>query len=314
MSSAELARFKTRIYEHCGLLLEGIAEDRLRKAIQKSATQAGCIGLDAYYRLINSDTEEFDALISQLTVNETYFFREPEQIQLFSKVLIPRLLEHRSGHQPIRILSAGCSSGEEPYSLVMALQEEYGSRTRELFHFDAGDLDQQILAKARRGVYSAFSFRGVDEQLQKRYFQPLQTGYQLSADIREQVHLHELNLLAPVFPAGLKNYDLIFFRNVSIYFDMDARQLIHRKFYDLMKDDGILLLGSSETLGNDLGVFELVEEAGQYFFVKGDVYKPSGSQAVGWGHGALYRQPVAQPQAVPAAPLLIQVPPEVVEP
>lgn len=308
MISAELTRFKTRIYEHCGLLLEGIAEDRLRKAIQKSAAQAGCSGLDAYYRLINSDVEVFDALISQLTVNETYFFREPEQIQLFSKVLIPRLLEHRSDHQPVRILSAGCSSGEEPYSLVMALQEEYGSRTRELFHFDAGDLDQQILAKARRGVYSAFSFRGVDEALQQRYFQPLQKGYQLSAAIREQVHLHELNLLAPVFPAHLKNYDLIFFRNVSIYFDMKTRQLIHRKFYDLMKNNGILLLGSSETLGNDLGVFELVEEAGQYFFVKGDLYKPPESQAVGWGQRVLPALNAVALQSVPAVFESVQPP------
>lgn len=284
-TEAQLARFKSRIHQHCGLLLEGIAEDRLRKAIQKGATQAGCARLDDYYQLISRDSEQFDALISQLTVNETYFFREPEQIDLFRKVLIPRLLEQRQGGQPVRILSAGCSSGEEPYSLVMALQEEYGARTSELFHFDAGDLDQQILNKARRGVYSAFSFRGVDKKLQQRYFQPLHNGFQLAAEIREQVHLHELNLLAPVFPAGLNNYDLIFFRNVSIYFDLETRQLIHRKFYDLLKDNGILLLGSSETLGNDLGVFVLVEEQGQYYFIKGERYKPPENQAVSWSQG-----------------------------
>ena len=248
----------------------------------KSAEKAGCHDLKAYEHLIRRDKTLFDQLISQLTVNETYFFREPEQIQLLTEVLVPQVLAQKNGSGPVRILSAGCSSGEEPYSLVMALQHIYGERTAQLFHFDAGDLDLRILEKARQGIYSEFSFRGVEQHWRDSYFQTSTNGFHLKPVIREQVDFYPLNLLAPVLPADLKNYDIIFFRNVSIYFDTDTRRIIQRKFYDLMQDQSILFLGSSEILGNDLGVFELVEQEGQYFFIKGDAYRPASSQAFSW--------------------------------
>lgn len=278
--SAQLSSFKALIYAHCGLVLEGVAEDRLRKILHHSAKQAGCADLIAYERLIRRDAEQFDALVCQLTVNETYFFREPEQLELLVDVLIPQVLAHKTAGQPVRILSAGCSSGEEPYSLVMALHKIYGERTAELFQIDAGDLDQNVLNKAQAGVYSEFSFRGVEPAVRQRYFQPQRQGYKLAEHIRTQVNFYQLNLLAPQFPAELAAYDIIFFRNVSIYFDLETRGLIQRKFYELMNEHSILFLGSSETLGNDLGVFELVEHAGQYFFIKGEVYRPVVSDAV----------------------------------
>lgn len=286
----ELARIKALIHSHCGLVLEGIAEERLRKALQKNSLQTGCGSLQEYERLIRRDADQLDQLVCQMTVNETYFFREPEQIALCVNQLIPRIqaLPGRTG--PVRILSAGCSSGEEPYSLVMALRERYGRQAVTDFHVDAGDLDQKVLQKAREGIYSAFSFRGVEEGIRRRYFHALPQGYQLALDIRSQVEFHELNLLAPVLPANLRHYDLIFFRNVSIYFDLDTRRLIHRRFHDLMQEQAILLLGSSETLGNDLGVFELVEEQGQYYFIKGEALKPATDPAAVWRNPD--RQPV----------------------
>lgn len=290
----DLSRIKALIHSHCGLVLEGIAEERLRKALQKNTLQTGCGNLQDYERLIRRDAEQLDHLVSQMTVNETYFFREPEQIALCVNQLIPRIQALPERRGPVRILSAGCSSGEEPYSLVMALRERYGRQTVTDFQVDAGDLDQQVLQKAREGIYSAFSFRGVEESIRYRYFRPLTQGYQLALDIRNQVEFYELNLLAPVLPANLRNYDLIFFRNVSIYFDLETRRLIHRRFHELMPEQAILLLGSSETLGNDLGVFDLVEEQGQYYFVKGDALKPPSDPASVW------RSPDRQP-LVPVA-------------
>ncbi len=280
--SASLLSFKKMIYAHCGLVLEGIAEDRLRKILQHNSKQAGCADLNAYERLVRSDQEQFDALVCQLTVNETYFFREPEQLKLLTDVLIPQVLARKTPGQPVRILSAGCSSGEEPYSLVMALYEIYGEKTTELFQIDAGDLDHNVLQKAQAGVYSKFSFRGVDSAVRQRYFQPQVQGYKLAEHIRTQVNFYQLNLLAAQFPAELVDYDIIFFRNVSIYFDLATRKLIQHKFYKLMNQHSILFLGSSETMGNDLGVFELVEHAGQYVFIKGDAYRPTVNHAVSW--------------------------------
>ncbi|MDY0248857.1 MAG: CheR family methyltransferase [Pseudomonas sp.] len=281
-TQATLLSFKKLVHAHCGLVLEGIAEDRLHKVLLKSAEQSGCKSLQDYERLIRRDQQRFEQLISELTVNETYFFREPEQIQLLTDVLIPQVLARKNGSAPVRILSAGCSSGEEPYSLLMALQQIYGERTTQLFQVDAGDLDLRILEKARQGIYSNFSFRGVEPHWRERYFQARTNGFHLKPIIRDHVHFYPLNLLAPTLLAHLKNYDIIFFRNVSIYFDTDTRRIIQRKFYDLMQEQSILFLGSSEILGNDLGVFELVEQEGQYFFIKGDAYRPASSQACSW--------------------------------
>ncbi|QEW08133.1 CheR family methyltransferase [Nitrincola iocasae] len=279
--SLDLAPFKALIYNHCGLVLEGIAEDRLNKALNQAVIRLGCRDLNDYFRLLENTPEQFEQLISALTVNETYFFREPDQIALFTNQLIPRLLARQS-RRPLRILSAGCSSGEEPYSLAMALDTVYGEQRRQLFKIDAGDVDRQVLSKARQGIYSAFSFRSMDPVLQQRYFRPIQRNYQLVDEIRQSINFLPLNLKAPLPPQGLEGYDLIFCRNVSIYFDPETRQMIHRRFHDVLNENGILLLGSSETLGNDLGVFELVEEHGHYYFIKGEAYRPPSSQAVSW--------------------------------
>lgn len=301
--SAELLSIKTMVYEHCGLVLDGIAEDRLRKIAHSHAEQAGCANLKDYEQLVRRDAEHFNNLVGQLTVNETYFFREPEQIKLLTEVLIPQVLAHKALTEPVRILSAGCSSGEEPYSLVIALQEIYGARTAELFQIDAGDLYQGALDKAQTGIYSQFSFRGVDPAVRQRYFHPRARGYELAQHIRQQVNFYQLNVLAEQFPEPLKNYDIIFFRNVSIYFDLETRSLVQKNFYEVMKSDSILLLGSSETLGNDFGRFELVEHAGQYFFIKGEAYRPTSSQAISWLDQ--YPAPDAcMPRAEPFAALL----------
>lgn len=275
MSNSELATIKKMVYEHCGLLLEGIAEERLRKAVDTKMKAAACTNFKAYRQLISQDGQAFNDLVNQLTVNETYFFREAEQIELLVKVLVPQILAKKSPSAEVRILSAGCSSGEEPYSLAIALREALGAIAAKKIHLDAGDLDQEILKKAQHGLYSDFSFRGVNPELRKRYFKPQTQGHQLIPEIRQLVSFHQLNLLAPVYPKQLGNYDIIFFRNVSIYFDLETRRLIQHKFYNLMEDNAILLLGSSETLGNDLGVFELVEQQNQYYFIKGDDYRPS---------------------------------------
>ena len=280
--SAELRPIKTMVYEHCGLVLDGIAEDRLRKIVHSNATLTGCTSLEEYEQLIRHDTQHFNSLVGQLTVNETYFFRDPEQIKLLTEVLIPQVLARKTMSEPVRILSAGCSSGEEPYSLVIALQEIYGARTAELFQIDAGDLYQGALDKAQTGIYSEFSFRGVDPAVRQRYFHSRVQGYELAPHIRQQVNFYQLNVLAEQFPESIKNYDIIFFRNVSIYFDLETRCLVQQKFFDLMRSESILLLGCSETLGNDFSVFELVEHAGQYFFIKGEAYRPANSQAMSW--------------------------------
>lgn len=211
MNKKEIDRIKTMVYQHCGLLLDGIAEERLNKAVETYKKEWCCASLPAYRQLLSTNKQAFDQLINQLTVNETYFFREPEQIQLLVNHLLPHVLANKSSNEPVRILSAGCSSGEEPYSLAIAIREALGVNLAKRVELDAGDLDQEILKKAAAGLYSDFSFRGVKPEIRKRYFKAQTLGHQLIPEIRQLVEFHELNLLAPVFPKQLGNYDIVFF-------------------------------------------------------------------------------------------------------
>lgn len=265
----DLARFQALIRQRCGLHLAGDNETRLAAVLGERIAATGCHGGGDYFSRLCASEEEFQALVNLLTINETYFFREAEQLRLLSERLAPRLLARR-GQGPLRILSAGCSSGEEPYSILMALHEKYGESVPGLFSVAGGDIDTQVLAKARAGRYTEFSFRGVSAEIRARYFERERWDYVLKEGLRKQVAFHEFNLLADTYPPALHGFDIIFFRNVSIYFDTHARRAIQQNLGALLKEDGCLVTGSAETLANDLGVLTLVEEDGLFYFAKGN--------------------------------------------
>jgi chemotaxis protein methyltransferase CheR len=267
--TVNLPEFKLLIKERCGLLFEGESENKLARLLDARIAGLSVKSAEYYRRLVN-DEAEFQALVNQLTINETYFFREYEQIRLLVDRIAPRFLACHAGRTPVRILSAGCSSGEEPYSLVMALMDKYGDSVSRLFSFAGGDIDSTVLNKARLGLYSEFSFRGVPDDLRNRYFKKDSGGYLLNEQVKSQVSFHELNLLANTFPSTLLDFDIIFFRNVSIYFDAQTRLIIQHKLSSLMKENGVLVIGTAETLANDLGVMPLMEEDGLFYFVKGN--------------------------------------------
>lgn len=269
--------FKRLVEEYCGLEFDGIAEQRLHKAVRKISAALG-LGLVEYFAKVEKNPVKLTELVNQLTVNETYFYREPAQIMLFVQTFLPRL-QKLVNNRPIRVLSVGCSSGEEPYSLAIAIQEAWGKAMLQQVQIDGGDLDEDVLVKARAGIYPPFSFRALDDGLRKKYFQTQQKGYQINADIRHAVRFFSFNLKAERYPAEDNYYDVVFFRNVSIYFNLATRKDIQHKLQKLMQPNAILLLGSSETLGNDFGILELVEEQGQYYFVQGtELIQQAGAQ------------------------------------
>ena len=262
------------IKERCGLLFEGDSSSKLSHALQERL-KALALPAHAYHALLLSQDSEFQELVNLLTINETYFFREPEQIRLLVDHLAPRFLAAHDGQRPVRILSAGCSSGEEPYSLAMALLDKYGSSVATLFSFAGGDIDSSVLAKAKNARYTDFSFRGVSDAIKQRHFDKDRWGWVLKDSVRSLVSFHELNLLASPFPPALRDFDIIFFRNVSIYFDTPTRKIIQRNLASLMKDDGFLVIGTAEPLANDLGVLPQVEENGLFYFIKGQPPLPA---------------------------------------
>lgn len=281
MNAQELAPFKDLIRTRCGLKLEGTGEEPLVIAIRKRMQVAGLQGAQAYLSLLAANEGEFQEFVTLLTINETYFFREPEQIALLADVLMPRLLAESGCRLPIRILSAGCSSGEEPYSIAIALLERFGDGAAGMVRIHGGDLDHYALAKARAGHYTAFSFRSLDPSLRDRYFHPMgRNAYVVDERVKSMVSFHHLNLLAHTFPADLQDLDVVFFRNVSIYFDEPTRRSIQESFRRAMSGRGSLVIGSAETLANDLGVFRLEQEGSAFYFItQGESGRPAASPA-----------------------------------
>ncbi|PKG46901.1 MULTISPECIES: CheR family methyltransferase [Halomonadaceae] len=259
-----LAPFKSLVHERCGLHLEGLAEARLFRAIASLKASTGLTDTTPLIRRLTSDPALFEQFVSQLTVNETYFFREPDPLNWLVNTYLPTRLAARN--TPLSIFSAGCSSGEEPYSVAMLLHERFGERAKKLVTITGGDLDHQMLAKARQAVYGGMAFRALSPAFKERYFSPYQGRFKLHEPLREWVTFHSFNLLNANESSPGGPFDVILFRNVSIYFDEQTRRHIHQQLSQLLAPNGILLCGVTETLGNDLGVFELAEAQGVFYF------------------------------------------------
>ena len=258
--------FKELVRTRFGLIFEGVAEQRLVDMLKANMGLHGCRHVSDYYALLLRDDGALRSLVEALTVNETYFFREPDQLMFLTGTILPRMVGQRSADAPLRILSAGCSSGEEPYSLAIALLERFGAQAQRLFSIVAGDLSSAMLQRAERARYGEFSFRGLDSALRARYFERDGQMEYPRADVRAMVRFHPLNLLHPEFPLDTPAFDVILMRNVTIYFDVPTRRLIHQELLPWLAEDGVLLTSTTETLANDLGVLALREEGGQYFF------------------------------------------------
>ncbi|PRY64181.1 chemotaxis protein methyltransferase CheR [Vreelandella songnenensis] len=299
-----LAPFKELVRKRCGLQLDGMAEARLNKALDTLRATTGLDDAVAQLARLERDSALFDHFISQLTVNETYFFREPDALDWLVDTHLPERLAAKGA--PLSILSAGCSSGEEPYSLAMALFERYGERATRLFTLAGGDVDQQILGKARQGIYGGMAFRALHPALKLRYFESHRHLYKISDTLRRWVTFHPFNLLQPAANALHGPFDVILFRNVSIYFDEPTRRRIQQYLHRLLAPQGIMLCGVAETLGNDLGVFTLAQSKDVFYF-RPDKLPAAPSLAPAWVADTRVPALPDAPSAPPAVTL--QAPP-----
>lgn len=262
----KLAALQTLVHQRCGLQLDGIARPRLERAINALKATTGLDSNTALLERLRHDEAQFDALVSHLTVNETYFFRELEALHWLVEHFLSRRLAEKGA--PVAILSAGCSSGEEPYSLAMLLYERFGEKAHTLFTLTGGDVDRKVLEKARQGYYAGMAFRALPPALRERYFSPVQSGFRLKDHIRRLVTFIPFNVLDEHIQTP-RAYDVILFRNVSIYFDTPTLRHIQHHLRDHLTPGGILLCGVTEVLGNDLGEIPLREDRGIFYFQPG---------------------------------------------
>ena len=256
-----IAAFKTLIKDRVGLHFFNGMEGLLNTALHQRMSERGKESFEEYYDKLSVSTTEFDKLLSLLTINETYFFREQDVLDIVCDKLVPRFLEQRSG--PVRILSAGCSSGEEAYSLAIKLHQKYQENFASRVEIHGCDIDTKILEKARAANYSSYSFRGVDPLLQQTYFTRNGNQFQLHDVIRNKVQFQRANIVKEQLQP---NFDIILLRNVSIYFDVETRRLLHFNLLTMLQPEGALFFGNAETLANNFGILKLKQEFGHFYF------------------------------------------------
>jgi chemotaxis protein methyltransferase CheR len=238
------------IYQSCGIFYADDGKTILESRLQQNVKKRQLTNFGDYYYFLKYDSkrdEEMALLIDSITIHETYFFRENKQLDTFMNEVAPELTDMGKKTRRLRIWSAGCATGEEPYTLSMRLLEHPVFRD---FHIEiyATDISRAALSAARRGVYSDISFRSTDNYFQKTYFIKEETGYRIHDRVKQPVVFLHLNLYERERWGLLPEMDAIFCRNVLIYFDGKAKRRVIDEFYQKLKIGGFLLLGHSESL------------------------------------------------------------------
>lgn len=260
MTDEEFRLVRDLVYEHCGIFLPDNMKYLVERRVRPRLAVYDLASFRDYYRLLKYGRDrstEFDQIVERITTNETYFFREDYQLRSFVEEIIPDIVKDREPDSPIRIWSAGCSSGEEPYTIAMVLEDclEAKGRTFEIF---GNDISRRVLRLARDGVYRASSFRQTDRSYMQRFFVQEGDTYRLREHIRRRVTFGHLNLMDEAAMALIANVDVVFCRNVMIYFANESRERLVDILHKKLRPGGYLLLGHSESLINVSTGFELM--------------------------------------------------------
>jgi len=250
--------FKKEIYKLTKIDLNAYKEKQMKRRIDTLIGKSGAVGYDGYVQLIHESKEHFDEFVNYLTINVSEFYRNPDQWKLLDEQIIPKLIEKFGTN--LKIWSAACSTGDEPYSLVMALSRHLPLRQIKIY---ATDIDKQVIQKAKVGLYNEKSIAAVPDDLKKKYFTKVGPSYQISDEIKARVEFKEHNLLKDAYPT---EQHLIVCRNVLIYFTDEAKDEIFAKFYQSLAPEGILFIGSTEQIINhrEIGY----HRAGSFFYEK----------------------------------------------
>lgn len=261
MTEEEFRLVRDLIYNHCGLFFDNDSKYLLEKRLARRLPLHQLKGYRDYYHLLRYDRkkdQELSDIMDVLTTNETYFFREAFQLKAFTDEILPELktIKESRGERTLRIWSAGCSSGEEPYTIAMLLLD-IGMFNGWRIEIIGTDICHRVLQQARKGVYSRSSFRTTDESYIQSYFQEQDGNYRVNDEVKGLVTISHLNLFDQNRLALLGKMDVIFCRNVIIYFDQVAKKKVVDSFYRSLCDAGFLLLGHSESLMNISTAFNL---------------------------------------------------------
>lgn len=242
MALFDYEQFKKAVYQLTTIDLSCYKEKQMKRRIDTLIAKNGIDGYAPYIDLLRTNKEKFNEFVNYLTINVSEFYRNPEQWAYMDREVIPQLLKDFG--LKLKIWSAACSTGDEPYSLVLALSRHLPLNQITIY---ATDIDRQVLEKAQAGLYNEKSIASVPEDLKKKYFTRVGLSYRISDEIKARVKFHKHNLLKDAYPT---DYHFIICRNVLIYFTEEAKDEIFAKFYQSLAHKGVLFIGSTEQIIN----------------------------------------------------------------
>ncbi len=262
------------IYEKSGIFFSDQKKYLMETKILERIKERGFRDFNeyAYFLMYSKEYQtELKYLFNAITINETSFFRNMPQINAFKDNILPELitLSDRQTFKTITILSAGCSTGEEPYTLAMVCNEFTQSKAPDWkVMIEAGDLSEAALSQAREGVYNSYTLRNVPRNYLDKYFVKDGENFRIKDEIKKMVRFYHLNLTNDTLMRRITKKDVIFCRNVMIYFDTPVKKKVVNYFYDMLRPNGYLVIGHSESLHDITRAFKIVHFPGALAYKK----------------------------------------------
>jgi len=261
-----IKHFSQLVYDFCGLNFQNNLTTLESKIVKRLQTLN--LTLWEYIKYLERNPTEWDQVVEILTINETYFYREDHQLNELIQNVLVEWKDRKT--KPIKIWSAACSTGEEPYTLAMLIQET-GLFAEGQIEIMATDINKKVLQLASQGTYSkrSLSFRRIPDYLLTKYFVETSDSFEVNQSTKRMVHFRHLNLLDPLNMSKMMDFDIIFCRNVLIYFDQPTIFKVVSSFYQSLKNPGYLFLGHAENISTMKTGLQTVNRQNTFYYRKG---------------------------------------------
>ncbi len=245
LTDLQFDEYRKLIYDSSGITFSETNRSILDSRLKERLREKGLSDVQEYYRMVTSDKEEFKKFLDSITTNLTRFFRNQPHFDALINYVIPHVIENKkkTGNTKIKIWSAGCSTGEEPYTIAMLLKDKLPAPYT--FDIKASDISLKSLMVGQQGFYPTARITGIPQEYLNRFFTKTETGYQVKPDLARGIHFDYHNLSND---SGVRDFDIIFCRNVLIYFDEAAQKACIDRFYNSMAKNSYLFIGHSESL------------------------------------------------------------------
>ena len=259
ISPEEVQRFCEFLYRRTGMSFSEGKRYFIDRRLEDRIAATGSSSFQAYFSLLRADADhEIEHLVNSFTVNETYFFREDHQLRCMTSSLLAGVIAHRPPGSTVRIWSIPCSTGEEPYSIALWLMENWPEVDHYNVEIVGSDIDTRVLKAAAEGTYGDRALMRLSRDVVSRYFSPVADGrHQIDEGLRESIQFTRTNIIDARDMAGYRDFDIIFCRNVLIYFDDASRRQAAENLYDCLRPGGFICLGHSESMSRISPLFSV---------------------------------------------------------